>query len=231
MRLFSTLPGELISIFKALGNSADSINAKAYLVGAYPRSIIMKEDCSDIEIVISGDLEKMVDTFVNTYKVIKDKGVRIEGRYIYISNPYNAGDFIKLARTRKTFAGGAGDIKSEIFCRGFSIDALAVSLNSVDFGNIVDYSGARFDIENRVLRSLRRLLFNDEPEYLFKAIIYKARYALSFDPITETLWKRAAREKAFQTLSKTEISDGLERIKKEKDGKKELKILKDFMEV
>jgi len=229
MRLFSTLPGELISVFKGLGNSADSINAKAHLLGAYPRSIVMKEDCSDIEIAITGDLENMVNNFVNSYKMLKEKNITSDGRYMLISNPYAKGDVIKLARARKDFTGGAGDIGSEIFCRGFSIDALAVSLNAIDFGNIVDHAGALFDIELRVLRSLRRHLFSEEPAYLFKASAYIARYGLSFDPITETLWKRALREKAFQALSKDEIKDQLEKIKKEKKGKEELNILKELM--
>ena len=79
MRLFSTLPGELISVFKGLGISADSINAKAYLIGAYPRSIVTKEDCTDVEIVVTGDLEQMVNNFVNSYKLMKDKTIRKEG--------------------------------------------------------------------------------------------------------------------------------------------------------
>ena len=230
MRLFSTLPGELISVFKGLGNSADAINAKAYLIGAYPRSIVVKEDCTDLEIVITGDLEQMVNNFVNSYKLMKDKTVKAEGRYLLISNPYSPSDVIRFARARKDFTGGAGDIGSEVFCRGFSIDALAVSLNTNDFGNIVDVAGALSDIENSVLRSLRRNLFSEEPLYILKAKVYVARYGLSFDPITETLWKRALREKAFQALSKDEIKAELDKIKKEKNGKEELNILKGLME-
>ena len=64
-----------------------------------------------------------------------------------ITNPYSPGNVIRLARARKDFKGGAGDIGSEVFCRGFSIDALAVSLNTTDFGNIVDVAGGLFDIE------------------------------------------------------------------------------------
>jgi tRNA nucleotidyltransferase/poly(A) polymerase len=60
--------------------------------------------------------------------------------------------------------------------------------------------------------------------------VYVARYGLSFDPITETLWKRALREKAFQALSKDEIKAELDKIKKEKNGKEELNILKGLME-
>ena len=229
MRLFSTLPGELISIFKGLGNAADTINAKAYLIGAYPRSIILREDCVDLEIVVTGDIEKTVDSFVNSYKMLTDKTVKTAGRYFHISNPYSEGDFIKVARARKEMSGGAGDIKSETFCRGFSIDALAVCLNAIDFGNMVDYAGAAQDIENKILRSINRDLFNNEPVYIFKAAAYKARYGLSIDPITDTLWKRAIKEKVFHTLPKSDLKHELHNIRKEKNGKNELKILKELM--
>jgi len=229
MRLFSTLPGELISIFRGLGNAADTINAKAYLIGAYPRSIIFREDCSDIEIVITGDLEKTIDSFMNSYKMLNDKTIRTAGRFTLIPNPYSNGDFIKLAKTRKEFSGGAGDIKSEAFCRGFSVDALAVCLNAIDFGNIVDYAGALYDTQNKVLRSLKRDLFNNEPAYIFRGAAYKARYDLSLDPMTDTLWKRAIKEKTFQALTKDELKYELDNIKKEKNGKEELKKLKELM--
>ena len=229
MRLFSTLPGELISIFKGLGNAADAINAKAYLIGAYPRSIIFREDCSDLEIVVTGDIEKTVDNFVNSYKMLTDKTVKTAGRFLHIPNPYSEGDFIKIARTRKDMTGGAGDIKSETFCRGFSIDALAVCLNAIDFGNIVDYAGAVQDIENKILRSIKRDLFSNEPAYIFKATAYKARYCLSIDPITETLWKRAIKEKAFHSLPHSDLKHEMHQIKKEKNSKEELKILKELM--
>jgi len=229
MRLFSTLPGELISIFKGLGNAADAVNSKAYLIGAYPRSIICKEDCSDLEIVVTGDLERTVDSFVNSYKILTDKTVKTAGRYFLISNPYSECDFIKVTRTRKDMSGGAGDIKSESFCRGFSIDALAVCLNAIDFGNIMDYAGAVQDIENKVLRSLQRDLFSNEPAYIFRAAAYKAKYGLSVDPITDTLWKRALREKNFKTISSCDLKHELHNIRKEKHGKDELKILKELM--
>jgi tRNA nucleotidyltransferase (CCA-adding enzyme) len=231
MRLFSTLPGELISLFRSLGNSADAINAKAYLIGAYPRSIVLKEDCSDLEICITGSLEKTIETFFNSCKIVKDKTIKTEGRYTFIANPYSEGDFIRLASARRNSTGGAGDIKSEVFCRGFSIEAIAVSLNSIDFGNIVDYAGALTDTKNSVLRSLRRELFSEEPTYILKALQYKVRYGLSFDPITETLWKKAVKGKALQALSKEEISSELKKIKKEKNGENELKVLKEFMGV
>lgn len=231
MRLFSTLPGELISIFRSLGNAADNINAKAYLIGAYPRSIVFREDCSDIEIVVTGDLEKTVDNFISSYKMLKNKNTKTAGKDILISNPYSEGDFIKLARTRKDMTGGAGDIKSESFCRGFSIDSLAVCLNAIDFGNIVDYAGALQDIENKVLRSLKRDLFSNEPVNIFRAVTYKARYGLSVDPMTDTLWKRAIKDKAFQALSQDELKYELDCIKKEKNIKDELKELKKLMGV
>ena len=230
MRLFSTLPGELISIFRGFGDSADTLNAKAYLIGAYPRSIIFKEDCSDLEIVLTGDLEKTVEHFVHSYKMIKDKKIRTENGYIYIPNPYSDGDFIRVGKTKKDFKGGAGDIKSEIFSRGFSIDALTVSLNVNTFGSIVDYAGALDDTQNKVLKILKRTLFFEEPKYIFKAFAYKARYGLSIDPITDTLLKRAIREKTYAILPKQEVKLGFEKIKKEKNGKQELKVLKSLIE-
>jgi hypothetical protein len=84
---FSTLPGELISLLRGLGESADQINARAYLIGAYPRSIITKEDCSDIEIVVTGAVERFTEHFMNNYPTIQEKHLHKEGRFAFISSP------------------------------------------------------------------------------------------------------------------------------------------------
>lgn len=228
MRLFSTLPGELISIFKGLGRSADHLNSEAFLIGAYPRSILFKEDCSDIEIVVVGNLEGTVQHFLDTYKMMNNKNFRKKGRMLTIANPYHEKDSISFSQARKE--SGTGNIKTEQFCRIFSINALAVALNSNDFGNIVDHAGAVNDINNRVLRLLKRETFAENPEYIFKAVSYKLKFNLSMDPMTHSLWKKALKEKYYLKLSKLDIKNALSRIKRLKNSEKELENIKALME-
>jgi len=228
MHLFSTLPGELISIFRAVGNSADAVNAKAYVIGAYPRSIIVREDCSDIEITITGDMNRVIEHFLNTYSLIKSKNVKHEGRFILVPSPYNEGDFIRLGRSRKDHHGGAGDIDSEVLCRGFSIDALAISINSSDFGTIIDKEGSTNDIQAKVLRIIERDLFKIEQAFIYKAIYYTARYELSIEPMTEKLIRDAIKAHYINCLSAEQTKTELSKIKNGKNKTLALQLLKEY---
>jgi tRNA nucleotidyltransferase/poly(A) polymerase len=227
MRPFSTLPGELISLLRGLGESADQINARAYLVGAYPRSIITKEDCSDLEIVITGAVERFTTNFLNNYPMIKKKDLHEEGRYTFVSSPYSEGDFIKIARARKTEREDSGNVVTEAFSRGFSIDSLCINLSGKYFGKIYDPAGAFEDIENKVLRLLHRDIFEVEPFFIFKAIHYTAKYGLSWEPITETVWRNAIKKGLHNNVDEKERKLILKAIKKEKYGKSALKLLED----
>jgi tRNA nucleotidyltransferase (CCA-adding enzyme) len=225
MRLFSTLPGELISLMRGMGEAADSINAKAYLIGAYPRSILIREDCSDLEVVVTGDSQKMVEQFSSTYSTIKTKKIHTDGRFTVVPSPYNKGDFIRVARARQDEKGGVGDILSESLARGFSVDSLAISLSGTDFGEVVDPAGAAGDIMIKTLRILHRNTFEQDPRFIFKALYYTARYNLSWDPMTKTLWGHALKNGTHLKLSPSEIKEEIKLIKKEKNGKSALKLL------
>jgi len=228
MHLFSTLPGELISIFRGIGTSADAVNAKAYIIGAYPRSIINREDCSDIEVSVTGDINNVVDHFLHNYSLIKSKDLKHEGRYVFVPSPYNEGDFIRVARARKDHHGGAGNIESEMYCRGFSLDALAISINSADFGEVLDNTGAIEDINSRVLRMLNRELFKIDPSFIYKAIYYTARYELSIEPITKDLLKEAVKLKFLNCLTAQERKFELSRIRRGKNKTLALELLKEY---
>lgn len=216
MHLFSTLPGELISIFKGFGKSAEKTNSKVYLIGAYPRSIVIGEDSSYIEISVVGSLNNYVDHFIENYPMIKDKTLLKEDNFILIHSPYNKGDYIRIGKARLTEKGGAGVIKTEIFSRGFSIDALAVELTTKNFGKIIDYSGAMDDIKSGVLRAFNKDIFKNT-KYLIKALVYKEKYKLSFDPITKLSFEKAI--KKHKEFKISEIKKELEFIDCEKTKK------------
>jgi tRNA nucleotidyltransferase/poly(A) polymerase len=219
MHLFSTLPGELISIFRAIGESAQNVNAKAYLIGAYPRSMILQEDSSFIEIAIIGHIEATIKDLFKNYSILKKKKITKKQDFYIIPSPYKEGDLIRLRKARLNELGGAGNIKTEVFSRGFSIDSLSISINSEDFGNIKDPAGAMQDIKSGVLRVLNQNLFNLSPKYIVQALVYLEYYKLSIDPPTESLIKKNIEKTTFKKIKTEIIKNELEFIEDEKEKK------------
>lgn len=216
MHLFSTLPGELVSIFRAIGESAQNVNAKAYLIGAYPRSIALEEDSSFLEIAIIGHIEATIKDLFKNYSLLKKKKIIKKKPFYIIPNPYSEGDIIRLRKARLNELGGAGNIKTEVFSRGFSIDSLAISMNNEDFGKVKDPAGAKQDIKSGVLRILNQNLFNLDPKYIVQAIVYLEYYKLSIDPPTEILIKETLEKINFKKIKKEIIKNELEFIEDEK---------------
>ena len=89
--------------------------------------------------------------------------------------------------------------------------------------------GAVDDIKIKNLRILHRDVFEQEPIFIFKALYYIAKYGLSWDPMTESLWKKSLKDDMHLKLNSKEINAEIKLVKKEKNGKDVLKLLEDYI--
>ena len=76
-------------------------------------------------------------------------------------------------------------IRDDLIRRDFTINSLAVSLNSRDLGEIIDPLDGLFDINNQILRNNHSLSFYDDPTRIFRAIKYSNKLSLKIDSETE----------------------------------------------
>ena len=74
--------------------------------------------------------------------------------------------------------------------RDFSINALAVSLNSKTWGEVIDVSNSLEDLENGVIKILHPNSFIDDPTRIFRAIKYANRLNMKISKCTyENMYK------------------------------------------
>ena len=78
-------------------------------------------------------------------------------------------------------------IKMDLFRRDFSINSLAVRLDSEPFGQLVDFFGGRRDIKDRLIRVLHTLSFVEDPTRCLRAVRFEQRYQFRIGPGTEKL--------------------------------------------
>ncbi|MBN1114464.1 MAG: hypothetical protein JXA66_03920 [Oligoflexia bacterium] len=226
MHLFSKLSGEILSLLRALGDTAESTNSFAYIIGDFPRSLIINEDCSDIEVTVTGNTGLFIDHFLQNYIPAKSKKISQKERFKIIQSPYSQDMNIHIAQTRKNEHGGAGNINSEIISRGFSIDALAVSLTSREFGTIIDFAGATRDINAGILRVINKDIYSRVPLMIIKTAYYLVKYNLATDPVTDALWLRAIKGNGIKNCPVKELNAFIDNIKKDKCGRDTIKLLK-----
>ncbi|MBU1887772.1 MAG: hypothetical protein KKB46_01055, partial [Candidatus Omnitrophica bacterium] len=82
-------------------------------------------------------------------------------------------------------------IKEDLFRRDFTINAMAVSVNKKNFGELVDFYGGHKDLRKKLIRVMHDKSFTDDPTRIFRAVRFSARFGFKIDPRTRKLIKEA----------------------------------------
>jgi len=119
-------------------------------------------------------------------------------------------------------------IKSDLFRRDFTINAMAIKLNVPDFGLLLDFYGGQRDITDKKIRVLHNLSFIDDPTRGLRAIRFAIRYGFEIGPHTTRLLKHAVDLKLFDRALGSRLLYELKHILEEKHYLEGLKLMKKF---
>jgi tRNA nucleotidyltransferase/poly(A) polymerase len=176
-------------IFKIISDCAESLNVSSYVIGGYVRDIIHSgKKSNDIDIVAIGDgieLAKVVSNALpNKPKVSVYKTY---GTAMICHNNINL-EFVgarresyqKNSRNPKVFTGSIEDDQKR---RDFTINALAISLNKVDYGKILDpFNGIKDLTRKRIITPLDpNITFSDDPLRMLRAIRFASQLDFKVD--------------------------------------------------
>ena len=176
-------------IFKIISDCSESLNVSSYVIGGYVRDIIHSgKKSNDIDIVAIGDgieLAKVVSNALpNKPKVSVYKTY---GTAMICHNNINL-EFVgarresyqKNSRNPKVFTGSIEDDQKR---RDFTINALAISLNKVDYGKILDpFDGIKDLNRKRIITPLDpNITFSDDPLRMLRAIRFASQLNFKVD--------------------------------------------------
>ena len=176
-------------IFKIISDCSESLNVSSYVVGGYVRDIILSgKKSNDIDIVAIGDgieLAKAVSNAlpnkpkVSVYKtygtaMISHKNIDLE----FVGARRES--YQKNSRNPKVFNGSIEDDQKR---RDFTINALAISLNKVDYGKILDpFNGIKDLNSKRIITPLDpNITFSDDPLRMLRAIRFASQLDFKID--------------------------------------------------
>ena len=168
-------------IYHIVGNAAAQLGVRAYAVGGVVRDYFLQRHCTDIDIVCVGngiDLAKATAKSINPnieVHVFKNFGT---ASFIY----NNAGtnwqiEFVGARResyrhdSRKPIVED-GTLQDDQNRRDFTINAMAVSVNSDTFGELLDPFGGIRDLNLGIIRTPLDpdITFSDDPLRMMRAI-------------------------------------------------------------
>jgi len=220
---------KLLKIIREIGKEADRKQLSAYIVGGIVRDIILKRENLDLDIVVDGDaiclardLAKKWNGKVTVYKKFKTAHLETpKGLHI---------DFAMARKERYAHSGALpvvrpGSLKEDFSRRDFTINAMAIAINSGCFGQLMDEFGGLTDLSKRTVKVLHDQSFIDDPTRILRAVRFEQRFSFRMERRTLSLMKTAIRKKNLANIKPDRYFNELKKILYETDPLKGLKRL------
>jgi len=189
------LPGLVVELVRTVGLTAARRGFNSYLVGGIVRDILLKRPAVDIDIMIEGEAIDLAQAIANhagakltIHRAFGTASFDLEGYRIDLSTcrgeSYDHPGALPRVRP--------GDICDDLLRRDFSINAMAVCINSMDFGLLTDLYGGRADLEGGVIRVMHDISFEDDATRIMRAVRYEQRLGFKLERKTSLLLRRDA---------------------------------------
>ena len=179
------------SIFSCCSEAARDNGYRIYLVGGVVRDLILGMEIFDVDITVEGDavefcrhLEKkcncsikQIQQDLRTAKVVFDSGIEIDFASTRKESYPKSGHMPVIEETGCALI---DDVKR----RDFTVNALVMSLNKADFGDVTDYVGGLEDIEQKQLKVLHDKSFIDDPTRIIRGLKFSVRLGFRLEENT-----------------------------------------------
>ena len=217
--IYRGLPEEYSGIMERAGIIANKLGFKIYAAGGVVRDLLLGMECLDIDLVVEGDGIEVARALGQYY----NSRVRIHPKFHTATVLFPGGQQVDVATARVEFYQypaampqiETSSLHQDLYRRDFTINAMAVSLNESDFGEIVDFFGGREDLERGLIRVLHNLSFIEDPTRLLRGIRFEKRYYMNLEPQTLKLAREAVRSKMLAKVSRERIWEELKHILQE----------------
>lgn len=167
-----------LKLFKIISEVAENNGQSVFIVGGYVRDLLMKRKVpTDIDFVTEGngiDLAKAVAKEINpklNVSVFKNYGTAMF-KHHGLDLEFVGARKESYAEDSRKPAVETGTLEDDQKRRDFTINALAISLNKGNFGELIDPFGGISDIENKIIRTPLEpsQTYSDDPLRMMRAI-------------------------------------------------------------
>ena len=218
-------------VFKTLSEIAEEEGVEAYVIGGYVRDLLLHRPSKDIDVVVHGSgielaekaAERLGGLHVSVFKNFGTAMFRYKGMEV---------EFVGARResyradSRKPIV-EEGTIDDDQKRRDFTINALAISLNQANYGELIDPFGGVEHLDQRIIRTPLEpgITFSDDPLRMMRAVRFASQ--LNFRIEKNTL--RALSEYAFRLpiISMERIMDEFNKIMLSPEPSKGISLLEE----
>jgi len=204
-------------VFRIIGTTADRMNQEVYVVGGFVRDIFLNRHSADMDFVTVGsgiDLAKAV-----AERLGQKKQLTVYANYGTAQIKHRNLELEFVGARRESYTHNSrnpivedGSLEDDQKRRDFTINAMAICLNSGRFGELVDPFGGIADLEAKIIRTPLDpdVTFSDDPLRMMRAIRFATQLEFDILPATFDGIKRNASR--IEIISKERINDELGKI-------------------
>ncbi len=206
------------ALFRVITKASENLNLKSYVIGGYVRDYFLERgNAKDIDVVAIGSGIKLA-TEVSKLLPNKPK-VSVFKNYGTAMLKTNGIELEFVGARKESYQKNSrnpivenGTLEDDQNRRDFTINALALSLNDVTFGELLDPFNGIQDLQNKVIRTPLNpdITYSDDPLRMMRAIRFATQLQFTIEEKSlQAITKNAAR---INIISKERIVDELHKI-------------------
>ena len=208
-------------LLKKVGDVSKHMGCKAYLIGGTVRDLFLSKENLDIDIVIEGDAIHLGERLARELHGIIISHKRF-GTCTVTTPEYIKIDF--ATARRETYAKAAAlptvefsSFRDDLARRDFTVNAMAISLNEGDFGDLIDFFDGVGDIERKQIKALHDKSFVDDPTRILRGIRLEKRLGFTIEPHTANLIRKSIEKEIYKRVGEPRLRDEIMLVLKEKE--------------
>jgi putative nucleotidyltransferase with HDIG domain len=206
------------NIFNIISEAAKELNLESYVIGGFVRDILLERNHKkDIDIVAVGS---GIELALKVSELLPNKPkVQVFKNYGTAMLRYKEIDIEFVGARKESYTHDSrnpvvedGTLKDDQERRDFTINAMAFSLNSENFGDLVDPFNGVSDLENKILKTPLNpdITYSDDPLRMMRAIRFATQ--LNFEIESESLASITKNKDRISIISGERIVDELNKI-------------------
>jgi len=217
-------------VFATLGEVADSLDYECYVVGGWVRDLLLGRRSEDIDVVVVGSGIEMARAVAKKFDnkcslaVYKNFGTaqvkkgRLELEFV------GARKESYHRESRKPIVED-GTLDDDQKRRDFTVNAMAICLNSARYGELVDPFDGLGDLERKLIRTPLdpEITFSDDPLRMMRAVRFATK--LEFDIVKETFEAIQRNVDRMEIISGERITEEMNKMMKSSNPSRGLRLM------
>ena len=204
-------------VFKIISECADEINIPAYVIGGWVRDLLLKRPSKDIDIVAIGSGIELAQQVAK--KLGNHYHVNVYKNFGTAQLVFDEFDIEFVGARKESYRSESrkpvienGTLEDDQNRRDFTINALAISLNMKNYGDLLDPFDGLKDMETKTIQTPLNpnITYSDDPLRMMRAIRFATQ--LNYTITNESLLSISKNKERIKIISKERITDELNKI-------------------